>query len=447
MKPDYTDNVEALSRERHAWRQSVVVILASLLVLGLAFITKSPYWAYMVYAFLLLAIVAYITSSLWLVGLECKRSVDRLQLLPGEDVNVNVCITNRRGWPIPWIYIEDFYPKDFLCKGSPRRLAILMPGQSVTLTYKLTCTRRGYHRIGPVVYESGDLFGLHKRFRTGETRDYISVLPTVAYVETFNVMSRRPQGPVRVTNRIYSDPTRISNIREYVPGDPLNTIHWKASAKTGSLHVKTFEPTSISGGTLILDLHENSYVAEKRESRMELAITTAASIAYLLQMSGEQIGLLTNARDAAEEAQYIAASAHARSRYELTDLMAEETQPLRISPLTVPTRRSAEQGQKIIENLARVLPGHGLDLPALILAHFITLPRDATLLAITGQVTDRLALTLALMKQSGFNVVVFLIDAGAAASDSAARLLASYNIFMFHVESERHLHEINPRLI
>ena len=432
--------------EEQSWKRSVYIIAAAGVALAVAFLINSPYMAFAVYAFLLLTVTAYVTSFLWLTGLECERSADRVQLWQGEDVAVTVRVTNKHGWPIPWIFVEDYHPPDFPRKGPNARLAILMPRRSITLQYRLTCPRRGYHRIGPVLYESGDLFGLHKRFRTAENRDYVSVLPTVAYIETFNVAARRPQGPVRITNRIYADPTRISNIREYMPGDPLNTIHWKATARTGELHVKTFEPTSISGGTLILDFHEDSYLEEKRETRMELAVTTAASIAYLLQMSGEQVGLLTNARDAAEAARYETASASAHNRFVMDDLLREEEESTRISPLTVSTCRSTEQGQKIIENLARVLPGHGLDLTELILAQFMTLPRDATLLPVTGQVTDRLALTLAMMKQSGFNVSVFLIDAGTA-YEQAAALLAVHNINLFHIETERHLHEISPQKI
>lgn len=446
MKDEGILESDRRAEKQRAWKRSVAAVVVALAAVGAAFFLQSPYMAFAVYAFLLLVIVAYVTSNAWLKGLECERDTDRLQIWQGEEIGVTVRVTNRRGWPIPWIFIEDYHPADFPQKGPNKRLAILMPGRSITLKYRITCPRRGYHRIGPVLYESGDLFGLHKRFRTAETRDYVSVLPTVAYIETFNVAARRPQGPVRLTNRIYADPTRINNIREYVPGDPLNTIHWKATARTGQLHVKTFEPTSITGGTLLLDMHEESYLVEKREARMELAVTTAASIAYLLQMSGEQVGLLTNARDAAEVARYEAASIRTGNRFEMNDALREEEESTRISPLTVSTCRTTEQGRKIIENLARVLPGHGLDLPRLVLSQCITLPRDATLLPVTGQVTDRLALTLAMMKQSGFNVTVFLIDAGAGYEEAAA-LLASHNIHLFHIESERDLHEIAPQKI
>jgi len=414
--------------------------------LGLAFLARSPYMAFALYAFLLLVCLAQVTSRAWLAGLDCERTVSQTTLQQGEDTEVAVSVTNRRGFPIPWIYFEDQYPADFPREGAHARLAVLIPGRSVTLRYRLRCPRRGYHRIGPLLMESGDLFGLQKRFRTGERQDYVTVLPTIAYIETFNISAKRPQGPVRIASRIYQDPTRIYGIREYVPGDPLNTIHWKATARTGTLHVKTYEPTQVYGGTLMLDLHADSYKPADKEERMELAITTTASIAYLLQMSGEQVGMITNAIDAAEVARYEVEARGALSRIEAEMRVAGEGESTRISPLTVPTMRSPLQARKIAENLARVLPGRGLDANRLIVNEFRRLPRDAALLPVVPQVTGELALTLAAMKLSGFNVTAFVIRDLEAYKEAAA-LLAPYDIHVFHIEHEWSLHELSPAKI
>ena len=414
--------------------------------LGLAFFFKSPYMAFAVYTFLLLIGLAHFSSVAWLSGLDCERTLSGDIIRQGEAIQVTVTVTNRHGWPIPWIFIEDLYPPDCAHSGDNMRLAVLMPGNSVSLDYTLTFPRRGYHRIGPLLMESGDVFGLQKRFRTGQRQDYISVLPTVAYIETFNVASRRPQGPVRISNRIYEDPTRITGTREYMPGDPMNRIHWKASARTGQLFTKTIEPSSVVGGTLILDLHEESYGPIRTESRMELAITTTASIAYLLQMSGEQVGLLTNARDAAEIARYEVDAQQTLSRSEAQQSIVGEEESVRLSPLQVPTLRTPIQAQRIIENLARVMPTDGLSIAQTILIHSLHLPRNAALLPVVPYVTEDLALVLASMKITGFNVTVFLIDNNSD-YENASVLLARHDINLMHIEHERHLHEISPARI
>lgn len=408
-----------------------------------AFWLQSPYMAYVLYAFLLLLTISHLSSLAWISGLECARSISRTTLQQGEEIDVEVCVTNRHGWPIPWIFLEDYAPADFPLTGQNKLLATLLPGRSVTLKYKLQCPRRGYHRVGPLLMESGDLFGLQKRFKTDQHQEYVSVLPTIAYIDTFNISAKRPQGPVRISNRVYQDPTRIHNIREYIPGDPLNAIHWKATARTGVLHVKTHEPSSVVGGTVMLDLHEDSYKPEGKEERIELAITTAASIAYLLQMSGEQVGLLTNAGDAAETAKYEVAAHAGTARDEVDALVGEVDVLHRISPLSVPTLRSPVQAVQIAENLARVVPGRGIDAVDMVLSQSPWLPRDAALLPVVPQVSERLALALAAMKMNGFNVSVFLIR-DLRAYQEAAELLAPHHIDVFHIEEERNLHEINP---
>lgn len=425
------------------WRQNLIWYAIGAAGLGAAWLVQSPYLAYSLYAFLLLLALAYWSSTAWVSGLEVERSISETTLQQGEATTVDVTVTNRRGWPIPWIFVEDLHPAHCAREGTNTQLAILMPGRSLQFRYRLTCPRRGYHRIGPTVLESGDLFGLQKRFRTGRSQDYISVLPTVAYIETFTIGARRPQGPVRISNRIYEDPTRISGLREYAPGDPLNKINWKASARTGELYVKQNEPSNVLGATLILDLHDDAYVPEGKEERVELAITTTASIAYLLQNSGEQLGMTTNALDAAEIARYEVEMRSALSKDDIARLVVGEGDSDRLNPLTVPTQRTPIQAQRIIENLARVVPGQGLMVEDLILSEYRRLPRDAAMLPVVPQVSPKLAEILAEMQIAGFAVSVFIIK-NQSGYEEAASLLAPYSIRCVHIEHPRNLHEIAP---
>jgi uncharacterized protein (DUF58 family) len=420
--------------------------IIGVIVLALAFVLQSPYLSYAAYAFLLLVGIAHFSSWAWLSGLDCRRMVDRTTVRQGEDIQIEVTVENRRGWPIPWLYVEDMHPHDFPRMSENCRLAVLMPGRKLQFQYTLTCPRRGYHRIGPVLMESGDLFGLQRRFVTGKQQEYISVLPTVAYIETFTIAARRPQGPVRISNRIYEDPSRIAGVREYQRGDPLNLIHWKASARTGDLFTKQTEPSNVLGATLVLDLHEEAYIGEKSEQRMELAITTVASLAYLLQLSGEQLGMITNARDAAEVARYEVAGTETLSRQEAESGVAGEDESDTLRPLEVPTRRSPLQALHIIENLARVLPTDGLDVGELLMAEFRKQPRDATLIPVVPQVTPEFARVLAQMKLSGFSVTVFMID-NYHGYEEASVMLAGDGIDVLHIETERDLHEISPARI
>jgi hypothetical protein len=223
-------------------------------------------------------------------------------------------------------------------------------------------------------------------------------------------------------------------------------VHWKATARTGELFTKHYETSSVQGGTVILDMHADTFKPDRAEYRMDLAVTTAASVAWLLQQSGEQVGLLTNAIDAAEVARYEVEARKALSREEVEARMTGEGTTDRIRPLHVPTLRSPIQAQRIAENLARVLPGQGLDLDQLLLSEFRGLPRDAALLPVVPYVSEGLALTLGMLKLSGFAITVFFISDEPAYNEAAA-LLALHNIHTFHIVDEASLLDISPQRI
>ncbi len=103
--------------------------------------------------------------------------------------------------------------------------------------------------------ETGDLFGLHRRYRVLTSPHFLLVYPDVVPLEGYELASRRPIGEIHLSHRLYEDPTRIAGVRRYELGDPLNRIHWRATARTGQLHCKLYEPSCVAGATLLLDFH------------------------------------------------------------------------------------------------------------------------------------------------------------------------------------------------
>src|SRR5437660_7374531 len=150
---------------------------------------------------------------------------------------------------------------------------------------------RGYYQIGPMVMESGDLFGLHRRYCVDAEPHYLLVYPRTVPLEGYDLASRRPIGDVRLVHRLYEDPTRIVGIRPYEAGDPLNRVHWRATARTGQLHSKVYDPSTMAGAMLLLDLHHAGYPARGEPRRSDLAVTTAVSLANAVALLSQQVGL------------------------------------------------------------------------------------------------------------------------------------------------------------
>ena len=75
---------------------------------------------------------------------------------------------------------------------------------------------------------------------------FLLVYPEIAPLEGYDLASRMPLGEIRMTHRLFEDPTRIAGVRAYEAGDPLNRVHWRATARTGSLHMQGLR--TIDGG-------------------------------------------------------------------------------------------------------------------------------------------------------------------------------------------------------
>jgi len=73
------------------------------------------------------------------------------------------------------------------------------------------------------------------------------VYPRIIPLTGYDLTSRRPIGDVLLMHRLFEDPTRISGVRPYELGDPLNRVHWRATARTGVLHSKVHEPSRWPG--------------------------------------------------------------------------------------------------------------------------------------------------------------------------------------------------------
>ena len=388
---------------------------ASLLLL-IALVFNLGLLAYAMYALFGVMIVSRFLTRTWAESLSATRECNRFTANVGDTVAVIIKITNNGVLPIPWLLVEDLLPRHALIPPPPRlgvlgrrlQLAMLGGHAGKALFYQLECNQRGYFQIGPLIMETGDLFGLHRRYNVVTEPHFLMVYPEVLALEGFDVASRRPIGEVRMTYRLYEDPTRIAGVRRYQAGDPLNRIHWPATARTGSLHSKVYEPSTVAGATIVLEFHQDAYDPGQRSARSELAVTAAASLANTVYEMNQQVGLVTNGRDAADRIRQEGWDYDVRSRNTARRSAEMLRYSDRLEPVVVETRRGVEQLMRIFETLARAELTDGLSFAQLLGETAGRIPRDATVLAILPAVTNETAMALGNLRRSGFAVTVMV---------------------------------------
>jgi uncharacterized protein (DUF58 family) len=368
--------------------------------------------------FALVALSVLIVANWWLCRywaqhLVVTRSVSRAEAEIGHVVEVTLDISNTGRLPLLWAVLEDLLSRHALLppparlEVQGRRIAMvsLPAGGKLRLIYGLKAAGRGFFQIGPTLVELGDLFGLFRRFRVLTEPQFLTVYPPLLPIEGYDVASRRPIGEIRLTHRLYEDPTRIAGVREYRAGDSLRQIHWRASARTARLQSKIYEPSVIAGATLVMDFHRSSY---PDRGRAELAITCAASLAAAICAQRQQVGLVTNGRDAAERIR----TEGWEIEYPTLEMARQATQmrpqSSRLAPIVVRTAKADTQLPQILEVLARLELSDGLPIGQALLETVAYLPRDATVLAILPAAEESALGALIGLREEGMAVSVIV---------------------------------------
>jgi uncharacterized protein (DUF58 family) len=238
---------------------------------------------------LVFLVVSALLSFMSISGFFGKANLAKLDLgigypdevYAGSRVPIKVTVENRR----------KFLPA-FLIGLYADRISVLIPftpGKSASSVYtSVTFPERGLYTIAEPYISSVFPFNFFTRFKTVHSTSDIIVLPRLKVCDLANLYrkERRLRGE-RMSEAIGYDADVVS-IREYVRGDPVKYINWKATAKTGKL--KTKELSSLSYQPVIIEF-ENVLIRDIEERISCIAYT----IVQLLR-NNVPVGLNINGR-------------------------------------------------------------------------------------------------------------------------------------------------------
>lgn len=426
---------------------------AALILLGM--IAGASLWLYAAYAAVAMFVGNRLLARAWSTNAVARRRTGPLEVEIGATVPVEVVVENRGRIPIAWLLVEDLLPRAALLydppalgvEGSRLRLMLLRPGGSQSVGYRLKCNRRGYYQIGPSVLETGDLMGISRRYRVGAEPQYLLVMPRIVPLAGYDVASRRPIGEIRISDRLMDDPTRLRGIRQWQPGDPLRQVHWAATARTGTLHSKVYEPTTVAGATLVLDLHRDTHPRHHEPMRSELAITLAASLAAAMYEMGQPIGLLTNGRDAADRIKTEGWAADFRTRAVAQSSLVMRDSDSRRRPVVIPADRGPVHQREVQRTLARLELTSALPLGLAMIEAESRLARDTTLIILLQQAEPSTTAVILGMARRGWSVAVVVNTFEAEDYAKVAGPFIAANIPVMQLVDERQLPEVCRRVV
>jgi uncharacterized protein (DUF58 family) len=150
----------------------------------------------------------------------------------------------------------------------------LRPGGSHEEIFRIPTRRRSVITVGPVRSVRADPLGLLRREVVWSEPQELFVHPQVKNLAGSSTgFLRDLEG--RVTTDITDSDVSFHALREYVPGDDLRHVHWKTTARTGTLMVRQFEETRRSHLAVLLSTRTADYASD---DEFELAVSVCGSL-------------------------------------------------------------------------------------------------------------------------------------------------------------------------
>lgn len=179
--------------------------------------------------------------------------------------------------------------------------------------------RRGRYTLGPVTIATGDPLGLFRFERHLPQTSSMVVYPATIDLPRFEPPIGQLVGGEALRLRTQYVTTNVAGIRDYVPGDSFNRIHWPSSARKDRLLVKQFEIDPTADVWIVLDMHRDvqagSVLEDEDQERLpamldtdrlrwtlapnteEYGVTIAASIARHFLVQNRAVGFITYGQD------------------------------------------------------------------------------------------------------------------------------------------------------
>ncbi len=389
-------------------RRGWVVLALAVACLVAALVTGRDMYFYLTY--LLMATVALSAVWAWsaMRGLRLSRYTRASLAQVGRPLKEHFSLRNTTWLPKLWVTIQDC--SDLPGHQASRVVHNLRAHREYSWTVRTLCERRGRFHLGPVVVFSGDPLGLFEFRREFPWTSSIVIYPATVPMESFPLPLGYLPGGDALRRRTHYITTNAAGVREYVPGDSFNRIHWPSTARKDRLIVKEFELDPRSDVWIFLDMERSVHfevamdeieaILRQREpwwtrvgrlrlepSTEEYAVTVAASVAQFFIRQRRGVGLV----------------AYGQQRE------------------VIQADRDERQLGKILDSLAALRAGGEMPFSQVLSVEGRKLPRGTIVVAISPSAHEEWVQTALLLDRSGLRVVTVLVDAASFGGPSGAR--------------------------
>lgn len=370
------------SRYRQLLERAWLPALLLLLVIALA--VQARLLLVSVLGMLAIGSLVQLWRRFGLRGISYEREFGEQRLFPGEHTLLRLRLTNGKLLPLPWLSLSEEFSTGLrpleeaerpagVRRFTVRQSFTLGPFEQVERDIPLLAVARGCYRFAAVPAAVGDPFGLYRTEGMLGQQQEVLVYPALLEDWQYRIEAQQPFGDLASRRPLWPDPARLAGVRDYVPGDPLHRLHWRATARVGHLQTRRFDPATALQLVVVLDVNtaEQAWLGVDH-ALLERSISVAASIVRDAVERRLPVGLLANA---------------------LT-VNSDRT-------IWVPPGRSPDQFPVMLEQLARLVPYFGLPIGHVLERELPQLPFGAAIMLVSVLDSADTAAAVAMLERRG----------------------------------------------
>ncbi|QHS24174.1 DUF58 domain-containing protein [Virgibacillus sp. MSP4-1] len=330
--------------------------------------------------------------------IKIERNLSPVITETGSTIEVDITFKRPRLLPLYYCIIEDMFPdsvqyrdtkrKKFAHMASPdvlrenrRAKKVIFPWFKGTFSFKYQIDElpRGEHLFHQVRVVTGDFIGFIKREKTFDVENSVMVYPTERKLLLHKHAQSFEEGESSSYNRMVKNTMAVSGVREYVPGDRMSWIDWKATAKNNTMMTKEFEQEKSQDMYVLFNASEmDSYNWLTFEGAVEVAVSLIDSIKE-------------------ESAQLFFASLGADRK-------------------VIPVHKNPMSKEQVKRYLTTVQPENHLPFGQMIKQETGNLPKGYMSMVITTDLSLELYETLLHLNRKSSRIVLFLVKSGSLVS-------------------------------
>jgi uncharacterized protein (DUF58 family) len=168
---------------------------------------------------------------------------------------------------------------------------IRLPEKETAVEFSWPCTprQRGRYRIEECYFQAASPLGMWDVRRCDPVKVELRVYPNLRADDNFKALRRGMEGLHQL--RQVGRGREFEKLREYVAGDGLDELHWKASAKRGRPITKVFQVERTQEVYVVIDASRLSARPAGGDTALERAISAALILGTAAERRGDLFGL------------------------------------------------------------------------------------------------------------------------------------------------------------